>query len=67
MPETVELAPYIGRSCHYGGCDEPVVCSSVRAIGGYVCREHNDYEWALALRRDPYWSKVLPLREAVGS
>jgi len=46
-------------TCHFRGCAEPVVGSSTVKRDGYVCKCHNDIEWATALSRgnDGYWRK----------
>lgn len=47
---------YTDKQCHFKGCTEPVVCSSVKQ-DKYVCDQHNNLEWARALARgkDGYW------------
>lgn len=43
--------------CHFKGCVEPVVGSSTAKRNAYVCKHHNEVEWATALSRgkDGYW------------
>lgn len=44
--------------CHYKGCTEPVVCSSIAKRDKHVCNHHNNLEWAKGLARGKsgYWS-----------
>lgn len=45
------------RKCHVKGCAEPVVGSSLASSDAYVCKKHNELEWAKALAKgkDGYW------------
>jgi hypothetical protein len=51
------VRPYSGQRCHFKGCKEPVVCDSTAKRNGYVCKHHNEIEWATAMSRgkDGYW------------